>query len=208
MDVEPVDVGAVDPAPAHPAPLCRHGFDLRRLVARSELDLLVPLAQAVAATGGAVGWLEVPSAQEVRDTFDRLLSGGAHLLVVLSGADVVGCGAWVRDPAVVKQGVATLSKVMTHPHARGRGVGDAIVSALVADAATAGVELLVLDARGNNHAALRLYARHGFVVTGRRPDALSVGVERFDSVLMHRDLRTGLEPLVRHGSRHVGPGRT
>ena len=176
--------------------------------AGTDLDLMVPLAQAVAATGGAVGWLEVPAPQEVRDVFASLLEGGAHLLLAASGGAVVGCGAWARERAVVKQGMASINKVMTHPQARGRGVADAIVGRLVALAAQADVELLVLDVRGNNHGAQRLYARHGFVVTGRRPDALSVGTERFDSVLMHHDLRTGAAPWTRHGSRHVGPGRT
>lgn len=174
----------------------------------TDLDVLVPLAQAVAATGGAVGWLEVPTPEQVGDTFARLLTGGAHLLLAHADGVVVGCGTWTRLAGPVLRGMASINKVMTHPDVRGRGVGDAVVARLVASAATAGVELLTLDVRGNNHGAQRLYARHGFVVTGRRPDAVAVGAERFDSVLMHRDLRTGDEPLLRRGSRHVGPGRT
>lgn len=79
---------------------------------------------------------------------------------------------------------------------------------LVADARTAGVELLTLDCRGNNHGAQRLYDSLGFVVTGRRPDAIAVGDERFDQVLMHLDLRTGPSGLRRHGGRLEGPGST
>ena len=65
-----------------------------------------------------------------------------------------------------------------------------------------------MDCRGNNHGALRLYAELGFVVSGRRPDFIAVGDERFDQVLMHLDLRTDDEALVRHGGRRAGPGRS
>lgn len=174
----------------------------------TDLSALVPLVQAVAATGGAVGWLQVPPPQEVTAWASGLIDQGTSLLLATEGAGAVGCGAWTRMAGPVLWNVASVSKVMTHPDARGRGVADAVVARLVASARSAGVELLTLDARGNNHGALRLYARHGFVVTGRRPDAVAVGAERFDSVLMHLDLRTGDEPIVRHGSRHVGPGRT
>ena len=175
---------------------------------RTDLDRLVPLAQAVAATGGAVGWLEVPLPDEVRAVFARMLGAGSKLVLAELDGAVVGCGTWTRLQGVVVGGMASINKVMTHPDVRGRGVADAVVGALVEASRAAGVELLTLDVRGNNHGAQRLYARHGFVVTGRRPDALRVGDLRFDSVLMHRDLRTGTEPWVRCGSRHVGPGRT
>ena len=53
-----------------------------------------------------------------------------------------------------------------------------------------------------------MYAALGFQVTGRLPDALAIGDERFDQVLMHLDLRTGPQGLVRHGSRREGLGST
>jgi ribosomal protein S18 acetylase RimI-like enzyme len=169
-------------------------------------DGVVELVQAVAAGGGAVGWLEVPPPQDVDGWLERLLAGGARLAVVRDSEQVLGCGSWRRHDAQVLHPMASVNKVMTHPRARGRGVGRRVVEALVADAARAGVELLTLDCRGNNHGAQRLYASLGFVVTGRRPDVIAVGDERFDQVLMHRDLRTGPAGLLRHGSRREGPG--
>ena len=171
-------------------------------------DGLVALVQAVAATGGAVGWLAVPPPEEVDGWLARLLGGGARLLVALDGEQVLGCGSWRRYDGQVLHRMASVNKVMTHPASRGRGVGRAVVEALVADATRVGVELLTLDCRGNNHGAQRLYASLGFEVTGRRPDVIAVGQERFDQVLMHRDLRQGPGDLVRHGSRREGPGRT
>ncbi len=167
------------------------------------------LVQAVAATGGAVGWLDVPPPDEVDAWLDGLLAEGARLVTAYDGSGVlVGTGAWRRYRVAPMRQAAELTKVMTHPQSRGSGVGRAVVEALVGDARAAGIEMLTLECRGNNHGALRVYAASGFVVTGRRPDLLAVGAERFDQVLMHLDLRTGPAGLRRHGGRGEGPGST
>ncbi|EIV92109.1 N-acetyltransferase [Frankia sp. QA3] len=48
------------------------------------------------------------------------------------------------------------------PAARGRGVGDLLVAAVVAWAARAGADKVVLRVYENNHHAVRLYQRSGF----------------------------------------------
>ena len=170
---------------------------------------MLRLVQAVAATGGAVGWLQVPPPAEVDSWLDGVLTAGARLVTAYDGSGVlVASGAWCRFSAAPLRQGAEVTKVMTHPDARGSGVGRDVVDALVADARTSGVEVLTLECRGNNHGAMRLYAGLGFVVTGRRPDLIAVGDERFDQVLMHLDLRTGPSGLRRHGGRLEGPGST
>lgn len=174
--------------------------------ASRHLPGLVELVQAVAATGGAVGWLSVPPPEEVQAWVER---ESPHVLLVgVDGGRVLGCGVLRRHAPVVLRGMGEVGKVMTAPDARGRGVARALVGELVDRARAVGLELLTLDCRGNNHAAQRLYASLGFVVTGRRPDAIAVGDERFDQVLMHLDLRSGPDGLQRHGSRCEGPGST
>ena len=175
-------------------------------------DEVHALVAGVAALGGAVGWLEVPDREESRAWLDGVLTAGGRLVLAHEDDAVVGCGYWQRfDMAIARQN-ADLRKVMTAARARGRGVARQVVEALVADADAAGVEVLTLAARGNNHAALGLYASLGFVTTGRRPDWIAVGQERFDQVLLHLDLRArrGGDPdgLVRHGGRREGPGST
>jgi ribosomal protein S18 acetylase RimI-like enzyme len=174
----------------------------------AHLPGLTDLVQAVAGTGGAVGWLTVPSDEAVASWLSGLLAAGARLAVATEDGRVLACAALVRRPAGVHHGLADVTKVMTHPAGRRRGAGRAVTAWVVEAARADGVELLALGVRGNNHGAQRLYAGLGFVVTGRRPDALSVGDERFDEVLMHLDLRSGPQGLVRHGSRAEGPGRT
>lgn len=164
------------------------------------------LVAVVAALGGAVGWLHVPDRGEVDAWLDGLAPGTRTITAYDDRGALVGLGTWARLSAPVLRHDAEIRKVTAHPDSRGRGVGPAITAALVADCRAAGVEAVTLDCRGNNHAALRMYARLGFVVTGRRPDWIAVGDERFDQVLMHLDLRDGTEPLLRHGGRREGPG--
>jgi ribosomal protein S18 acetylase RimI-like enzyme len=171
------------------------------------------VVSAVAAAQGAVGWLHVPDRTEVDGWLDQSLRTGRTVAAYAShergqDARLVGLGHWSRLRHPVLAGNAEVAKVMTHPDARGHGVARSVTTALVEDARADGVEVLTLDCRGNNHAALALYASLGFVTTGRRPDVIAVGRERFDQVLLHLDLRSGPGDTVRHGSRREGPGAT
>ncbi|MEU0063801.1 GNAT family N-acetyltransferase, partial [Streptomyces albidoflavus] len=65
----------------------------------------------------------------------------------------------------------------------------ALTAALVADAREAGVEVLTLDARGDNEGALRLYRSLGFTEYGRLPGFVAVGERRYDKVFCMLDLR-------------------
>lgn len=73
--------------------------------------------------------------------------------------------------------------------AHGRGVGRALTAALIADAREAGIEVLTLDARGDNTRAPHLYRTPGFTECGRLPDFVAVGEHRYDKVLCVLDLR-------------------
>ena len=186
------------------------GLDLRWLTAPVDEPTYAAvhdLVAAVAAGKGAVGWLEVPDRPEVDGWLDRALPT-ARMVTAYDGPRLVGLGYWARLDYPVLSGNAEVRKVMTHPDVRGRGIARAVTTALVDDARAAGVEVLTLDCRGNNHGALALYADLGFVTTGRRPDFIAVGEERFDQVLLHLDLRVGPGTTVRHGSRREGPGST
>ena len=175
-------------------------------------DAVHALVAQVAAGGGAVGWLHVPERDEVVAWLDGVLATGARFLTAWSAEVLLGVGHWahLQHPVMVQN--AQIHKVMTLPQARGQGVARALTAGLVQDADRAGVEALALDCRGNNHAALGLYASLGFVVSGRRPGWIAVGAERFDQVLMHLDLRPGrpaaVPPLQQHGGRRTGTGST
>ncbi|GAA2000958.1 ribosomal protein S18-alanine N-acetyltransferase [Brevibacterium samyangense] len=66
----------------------------------------------------------------------------------------------------------TQSDVLTiasHPRVRGRGVGRALLDALLARAREDGCEVVHLDVRSDNAPALGLYASRGFEELDRRP---------------------------------------
>jgi ribosomal-protein-alanine N-acetyltransferase len=62
---------------------------------------------------------------------------------------------------------AELLLLATRPRARGRGVGGALLRAVVAEAAGRGVKDLHLEVRAGNE-AIRLYSREGFTKVGER----------------------------------------
>ncbi|MFF8993053.1 GNAT family N-acetyltransferase [Streptomyces sp. NPDC014983] len=78
----------------------------------------------------------------------------------------VGCVMCVRDDA---PGAARLRLLLVEPGARGRGVGDRLVGAVVEFAREAGYRELVLWTNDVLSSARRLYRRHGFVLVGERP---------------------------------------
>jgi [ribosomal protein S18]-alanine N-acetyltransferase len=64
---------------------------------------------------------------------------------------------------------AELLLLATHPKARGRGVGGALLRAVVAEAAERGAACVHLEVRATNE-AVSLYAREGFAKVGERRD--------------------------------------
>lgn len=62
-------------------------------------------------------------------------------------------------------------------------------AALIADARETGIEVLTLDARGDNTTALHLYRSLGFTEYGRLPDFVAVGEHHYDKVFQMLDFR-------------------
>lgn len=61
---------------------------------------------------------------------------------------------------------ACLVAMWVAPHARGTGVADALVAALLDHARASGLRRVTLDVAHENTAAIRFYERMGFVPTG------------------------------------------
>ena len=74
------------------------------------------------------------------------------------------------------------------PDARGQGIADGLLGAVVAAAQGFGVWQLELSVYVENPVAIALYERHGFTLTGKIPNAIA-GVDGFeDDLLMVRIL--------------------
>jgi ribosomal protein S18 acetylase RimI-like enzyme len=174
------------------------------------------LAQAAALVAEAVGRREALglagplTPQEYRDALEQLLeaaeAGDAGLgAVVDAHGTVLGTAQWTRSPYRTRRVLAELDRVCVAPPARGLGVGRMLVDLLVADAAEHDIEVLGLEVRGNNHGAVALYEHCGFRRTGLIPNAVAEDTDRYDVILMHRELpRPAGVRLV--GSQPVGFG--
>jgi ribosomal protein S18 acetylase RimI-like enzyme len=144
--------------------------------------------------GAALGWVDPPSCDEVAELLDHITSGAdvgnAALRAAYIDRQLVGLGYWQRYARPTHRPHADLEKIAVGAAAQGRGVGRVLTAALVADARRAGIEVLTLDARGDNSNALSLYRSLGFTEYGRLPDFVAVGERRYDKVFYMLDFRS------------------
>lgn len=135
--------------------------------------------------GAALGWVEPPAQDEVARLLGRVTAaaraGDAALRVAYLDRQLVGLGYWMRYERPTHRPHADLEKIAVDAAVHGRGVGRALCSALIDDARAAGIEVLTLDARGDNTNALHLYRSLGFTEYGRLPDFVAVGERRYDT---------------------------
>ena len=101
----------------------------------------------------------------------------------------MGLGYWLRYERPTHRPHADLEKVAIAASAQGLGAGRLLTAALVDSAREAGIEVLTLDARGDNANALHLYRTLGFREYGRLPDFVAVGEKRYDKVFYMLDFR-------------------
>lgn len=167
-------------------------------VRKSDRPALAAVAKLIvdaAACGEALGLSAEITRPEYEKYLDQLMidaeRGDAGLAIVKNNdrdGTVIGSAQWTRSPYPTRRVLAELDRVVVTPDARGAGVGTALVEAIAADAQAAGVEVLMLEARGNNHAAIALYERHGFGRTGALRNVVANGAARHDVILMSREL--------------------
>ena len=85
---------------------------------------------------------------------------------------------------------AHIATLATHPDFRRQGLGERVLIASLKAARTEGARRAFLEVRAGNLAAQALYRKHGFLITGRRPqyykdtgeDALLMTLENLDSL--------------------------
>jgi ribosomal protein S18 acetylase RimI-like enzyme len=163
--------------------------ELQARFAESAHQILAGLVSA----GAALGWVEPPSRDEVAELLGHVVSavqaGDAALRAAYLDRRLVGLGYWLRYARPTHRPHADLEKIAVDAAAHGRGVGRALTTALIADARETGIEVLTLDARGDNTKALHLYRSLGFTEYGRLSDFVAVGEHRYDKVFYMVDFR-------------------
>ena len=92
-----------------------------------------------------------------------LLSDGAYGAVCIEDGHVMAYGGvlWALDEGQI-------TNIATHPNARRRGMGAAVLEHLIKEARSRGCDQLSLEARVSNIPAISLYERYGFLKMGLR----------------------------------------
>ena len=112
------------------------------------------------------------------------------LVAVDSGGVAVGWSSLNRfNPRAAYDHVADMS-VFVGRESRGRGVGDAMLTALEARARAIGYHKMVLAAFPTNAPGMRLYERHGFITVGVYREQGMLDGRWVDVVVMEKILRT------------------
>lgn len=130
--------------------------EIRNAAVRESLAIWTSREQDPAA---ALGWLS------------RLIERGTAL--VACGADEAVVGFAVAGPWQAYEGYARTveDSVYLSPAARGRGLGGALLEALIAASRAAGDRTMVAQIEAGNAASIRLHAAAGFDLVGTIPAA-------------------------------------
>ncbi|MET1113536.1 MAG: peptidase C39 family protein [Comamonas sp.] len=130
-------------------------------------------------------------------SWQRLLaSPSARVLVCRSHDQLAGACVVLRRKG---SSVARLYSIAVAPAARGSGIAAALLSAALGDARQAGCAVLRLESRLDNPAAHRLFERHGFTLSGRKPGYYEDGE---DALCFQRDLFDGAQAGAGYAVRH------
>ncbi len=101
-------------------------------------------------------WSHEALASELKNT-------NARFLVALKGGEVLG-----YIGCIFVCGEGSITNVAVSPEFRRQGIGNALLSSLIACARKENIESLFLEVRRSNSSAQALYKKHGFVITGIR----------------------------------------
>jgi ribosomal protein S18 acetylase RimI-like enzyme len=96
---------------------------------------------------------------------------------------IAGIVMLAQEAAIKRRHRASLFSMYVRPQARGRGIGDALVKAVL-EQATGTVLQVHCGVTTSNNRARQLYERHGFQVYGTEPRALRAGELFYDEYLM------------------------
>lgn len=136
------------------------------------------------------GWWHIPAATLIEQElfhiqpwseaqfWSELAAEDRRLFAATEEADLVG----YADISLGHQEAEILNLAVRASH-QGKGIGYALLRAMLDAADSAGARRVLLEARTGNEVAIDLYRRNGFVVVGHRPNYYALGV---DAVLMER----------------------
>ena len=139
-------------------------IDIQRLAAHEAPRLRAIRLRALAESPNAFGSTCDEAAALPPESWAAQLRSMATFLAVVDGEDV---GLVRGAPDEARTDAAWLISMWVAPEVRGRGVGEALIAAVVEWARAGGARRLLLDVGDHNRPAIALYARMGFEPNGR-----------------------------------------
>lgn len=138
-------------------------MEIERLAVDAGLRLRTIRLQALADAPDAFGSTYAEVAARPLASWSKQLQEIAAFVAVKDGEDVglVRCASDDRHPDI-----AWLMSMWVAPEARGQGVGEALIDAVIEYARSSGAIRLLLNVGDDNEPAIALYARKGFKPNG------------------------------------------
>ena len=155
-------------------PSLKHERAVERAAELSEEDLhaLCEAAHAAIIEGGGFGWVQPPGGRALESYFRGvLLVPERELFVARLNGTIVGSAQLVRPPRN-NEAQAFAAHVMhgfVAPYARGHGLGRLMMRRIEEGARALGYQVLNLDVRETQRAAIHLYESLGYQRWGEHP---------------------------------------
>ena len=172
-----------------------HSLSVDRATELSDDDLAVlcEAADAAILEGGGFGWIKSPGRLALERYFRGiLLVPERELFVARLDGDIVGSAQLVRPPRnnEAQAFAATLMHAFTAPYARGHGLARLLTLRVEDGARAMGYQVLNLDVRESQQAAIRLYESLGYARWGRNPAYARVAGRTVAGVYFHKMLQS------------------
>ena len=143
-----------------------------------ELEQLCEATDDAIQDGNGFGWLK-PPARRVLESYWRgvTLVPERELYIARLDGNIVGSAQLLKPPQNNEAGrhVATLTTFFIAPWARGHGLARGLLQAVEDSARVQGFDMLGLDVRSTQTAAIALYESAGFKRWGIKPGYARVG---------------------------------
>jgi ribosomal protein S18 acetylase RimI-like enzyme len=140
--------------------------------AGNDLADLCDASEAAISEGGGFGWLKPPP-RHIMEAYWKglLLVPGRHLFVARLDGVIAGSAQLARPPRNNEAQVfsAQLMSSFVAPWARGHGLARGLILAVEATARAQGAQVLNLDVRATQSAAIKLYESLGYERWGTHP---------------------------------------
>jgi ribosomal protein S18 acetylase RimI-like enzyme len=164
----------------------------------TDLEDLCDAAEAAIADGGGFGWVKKPP-RHIMEPYWKgvLLVPDRRAFVARLDGTIAGSAILVRAPRnnEAQAFAAHLTGMFVAPWARGRGLGRMLIELIEATARPLGIEVLNLDVRDTQGAAIRLFESMGYRRWGRHPAYARVSGKIVGGHFLWKPLSPEVEPL-------------